>query len=303
MDPEKLTCRIVQENTRYTIVRPGITLCLFYAEPSRTLGPAVADILEAYMKFVPAGALQTYLSGKGTWKVATKRTFTTTLAELRDTSEGGPSEFHFGQEPLANVGKYGAHFVGAALDDESFPLETCVLYLEFPFDLSEFSNTSDFVEFVKKVALIHAFDSGYCGCAFNHLRMTFLDDAFEAIGKLALRFIGFDVNDAFIKTYARGRVCNVSWLTLLGEEITNGLGGAGKIGSKLPKGIETLALGKGVMVKAAAAPIVGDVNRGAADAAGLRTVAQLTKPFRVQVANVGPDAPDFAERWLSRFDA
>jgi hypothetical protein len=57
------------------------------------------------------------------------------------------------------------------------------------------------------------------------------------------------------------------------------------------------------MVKAADAPIVGDVNRGSPDVtAGLRKLAALTRPLRVERDRVGPDDPDFARRWLSRFD-
>ena len=58
----------------------------------------------------------------------------------------------------------------------------------------------------------------------------------------------------------------------------------------------------GVMIKAADSPIVGDVNRNATDALPLHTLSTLTKPLRLQVANLGPDDPDFAARWLGRFD-
>jgi hypothetical protein len=54
MDLDKLTRRVVSGSTEYTIVRPGITLCLLYAKPAITLASVVADILEMYISFIPA---------------------------------------------------------------------------------------------------------------------------------------------------------------------------------------------------------------------------------------------------------
>jgi hypothetical protein len=303
MDLNKLACVVVDGGTRHTIVRPGITLCIFYAEPASTIAPAIADILEEYMKFVPNGALQTYLATNGRWKKATQRTFNSTRSGLTTTRPDENAEFHFGQEPLASVGKYAAHFIASPMNDEFFALETSILYLEFPCDLSEFTNTSNFIEFVRKIALMRAFDSGYCGYAFNHLHLTFLNEAFEAIGKVAMRYIGFDVNYDYVRMNARGHVCNVSWLTLFGHDITVRLGGVAAIRTQLTDVVSVSELGPGVMVRAAETPIVGDVNRGAVDAVSLRKVAQITRPLRVKVDNLGPDDPEFAARWLSRLDA
>jgi hypothetical protein len=302
MDLQKLTCVVRDGGAPHTVVRPGITLCLFYAEPAWKVAPAVADILEAYIAFVPTGALQTYLAPDGRWKKATQRTFNSTLEGLRTTKKKENAGFNFGQEPLATVGNYGAHFTASPMDDPFFALETAVLYLEFPPELSRVTDTDQFIEFVRTVCLMHPFDSGYCGLAFKYLHLTFLEEAFDAIGKWALRYIGFSVDYDFVRMYARGHVYNVSWLTLLGRDLVGKLGGAAAIRAKLAGLPDVAELGSGVMIRAAEAPIVGDVNRGAADAAGLRKVAQITKPLRIAVDNIGPDDEQFASRWLSRLD-
>jgi hypothetical protein len=302
MDLAQLTRRVVESGTEYTIVRPGITLCLLYANPAMTIGPAIADILEEYIKFIPNNALQTYLSADGTWKKSTKRTFNSTLGKLRATGPGEYAEFHFGQEPLANVGKYGAHFKASPLDDDAVPLEDCILYLEFPATLSEFADVDAFIAFVNKIALLCDFDSGYCGYAFKHLHMTFRREAFKAIGKMAMRYIGFDICNDFIRDNARGRVCNLAWLTLFGNQITAQLGGVSEIRKHLPDIVNVLKVGSGVMIRANEAPIVGDVNRGAKDVIALRRLSEITRHLRVETDNLGPDDPDFAERWLGRFD-
>jgi len=302
MDMDQLTCRIIIGGTEYTVVRPGITLCLLHAEPAVTLAPAIADIVEEYINFIPDGALQTYLSANGTWKKATKRTFTSALGKLRTTGRGEYAEFHFGQEPLRNVGEYGAHFKGSPLADDFFPLETCILYLEFPANLSEFTNIDKFIEFVHRVAASRDFDSGFCGYAFKHLHMSLRHEAFKAIGKMAMRYIGFDISNDFIRMDARGHVCNISWLTLFGGEITATLGGAGEIRRNFPDAVNISKLGSGVIVRATESPIRGDVNRGATDAVTLRRLSEITRSLRLEVPNLGPDDPDFAQRWLSRFD-
>ena len=204
MNWEDVTFRLVEQGNEYTIVRPGITLCLLYGEPASAIAPAIANILEEYTNFIPNGALQTYLSGDGTWKPLNKRIYNNILGRLRGTGEEEHAEFHFGQEPVANVGKYGAHFTGAPLSDDSFPLEDCALYLEFPHDVSEFTTLERLVEFVRQIALMSDFDSGYCGYSFKHLHMTFLTEAFKEIGKVALRYIGLDIsNDFFLFFFIR----------------------------------------------------------------------------------------------------
>ena len=200
------------------------------------------------------------------------------------------------------MGGYGAHFYGSPLNDEFYPLEDCILYLEFPADLSEFTDVDQFLEFVKKVALLCEFDSGYCGYAFKHLQMSLRHEAFEAIGKMAMRYIGFDICNDVVRLVARGRVCNLSWLTLFGNQITAKLGGANEIRKNLPDVMNVFEFGSSVMIRATDAPIVGDVNRGAIDAGPLRRLSEITLNLRVETPNLGPDDPDFAERWLSRFD-
>jgi hypothetical protein len=299
MPLEELNRRLVRKGNEYLFLRAGISVCFFYAEAGITLGPAVAEILEKYMSFIPAGALQTYLAADGTWKKLDKRALNKTLSALGSIGAQDFAEVHFGQEPAGNVGQYGVHFKASPLQDTFYPRETCVLYLEFPVELPD---ATALVELVTAIASFHEFDSGHCGCAFKHLHMTFRGQAFEEIGKLAMRYIGFDVSNDQVRRYARGCVCNVSWLTLLGKGISAELGGPAQIGSNLSNGMKLVEVGPGLLIRSADLPIVGDVNKGAVDAAPLRRLAKVTRPLRVEVANLGPDDPKFAERWLSRFD-
>jgi hypothetical protein len=303
MEMGQLVRRVVKGGTEYVIVRPGITLCMLYSTPASELAPAVADILDAYIRFIPSGALGTYLSADGSWKSAPKRVIDKTLKELRATGPGDYAECHLGQEPPRNVGDYGVHFYASPLDDESSPLEDGILYLEFPPALSDFTTPDAFVEFVRTAADTHEFDSGYCGYAFKHLHESFVDESFDAIGKMAMRYVGFDISADVVRLDARARVCNVSWLTLLGPAITEQLGDLERLRKALPDVATISPLALGVMIRATELPTVGDVNRGANDVGALRAVSELTRELRVDAPNLGPDDEDFAERWLGRFDA
>jgi hypothetical protein len=259
----------------------------------------MADVLERYIGFIPPGALQTYLAADGSWKHLDKRALNKAFSSLRAIGTGDFAEVHFGQEPAANVGSFGVHFKASPLQDPFYPNETCSLFLEFPVDLPD---PGGLIEFARGIATFHPFDSGHCGYAFKHLHMTFRNQAFEEIGKLALRYVGFDISADQVRRRARGHVCNVSWLNFFGKEITAELGGGARILHDLAGVAAVQELGPGLMIQSTDLPIVGDVNRGALDAAPLRHLAAITRPVRLQIANLGPNDPDFALRWLSRFD-
>jgi hypothetical protein len=59
------------------------------------------------------------------------------------------------------------------------------------------------------------------------------------------------------------------------------------------------------LLRASELPIVGDVNVGAADAEPLKRLAPLVRSIRQRppVFGLGPEDPDFANAWLSRFDS
>jgi hypothetical protein len=299
---ESLVKELVLRSGTYVMVRPGITLRLSYPEPIQTLGPAIASVLEQYLQFIGPESLQTYLASSGTWKALSKGGLTKNLRELRSIPRHYEFvEYHYGHGTPANVGDYGAHFKGWNLANEDYPLRENLLLLEFPANFFERKPVDQFVDFVAAVASSHPFGSGGAGYSFKNLHLSFRDQAFAAIGAMAPRYVGFDIDSDTASNHSRGFVYNVSWLTLLGTEIVQKLGGPEKIAGELAPGIQVRNLPTGVMIRAAASPIVGDVNRGAEDAAPLVHLAGVTRPVRMGPHNLGP-LGDFAERWLARFD-
>ncbi len=109
----QLIGKVKKQGIEYVMVRPGISVCLWYAQPAQVLAPAVADILKKYIEFIPAASLSTYLTAGGTWKAMTPKVLKSTLDEMRSIGAGEYAEFHLGQEPARNVGRFGAHFMRA----------------------------------------------------------------------------------------------------------------------------------------------------------------------------------------------
>jgi hypothetical protein len=303
MDLSSLNYEIETDDGPQLIARPGLSICMIYAQPADEIGPYVARILDAYLKFIPQGALETYLAGNGNWKTLTPRVLKATFDNLNDVGKGLYSEFHFGQEPAGNVGEYGANFKAGPLNDPFFDREANILHLEFPLDYAEPENAERLAGFFLEAVRILPPDSGYCGYAFKHLFMTFIEDALDYIGTKAMRFVGFDIPEDLIRSEARGRVYNISWLTVLGPAIVQELGGMDTLRTNLGGDLSMQEVASTAVIRAAELPIVGDVNRGAKDAKPLKRLAEITKPVRLEIElTIGPEELDLATRWPARFD-
>lgn len=297
---------LVRENRlqsgSYVMIRPGLTLRLSYPEPIQKLGPYVAEVIQQYLEFIRPESLHTYLASNGTWKSLSPATLKRNLTELRAVPKKYEFvEYHYGHGQPAHVGQYGLHFTGSNLAGDTWPLEENLLLLEFPHDFIEQRSPEPLVEFAAKVASGHPFGSGSLGYSFRHLHLTHTSQAYEEIARMAPRFIGFDIDSERARLYSRGRLYNVSWVTLLGVALVERLGGVDGIRAALPAPLQVGLIDTGVLVRAAERPIIGDVNQGAEDAAPLRALAALTRGVRVDAPSLGPTG-DFAERWLSRFD-
>lgn len=307
MDFSKLSQKQKTSEGEYHIVKPGITLSIFYSESIETLGTYIADILEDYVNFIVPNKLETYYASNGTWKQLSGKIFTYTLKALRSLPEEATEfyEFHFGQLPEGSVGAYAAHLKASSLANEKDePLETNWLLLEFPEDFLNQVSSHEFVQFVLRTANRRKYNSGISGYAFKQPFFTFEYEASIAIARMAMRYIGFDLNNDFIRYEMKDHIYNVSWLNLFGEEIVSALGGVENIKQQLPRTMEIIETSSGILIQIAKFPIIGDVNRKVSDLEPLKQIAAITKTIRVEEAdclNIDDD-DSFAERWLSRFD-
>jgi hypothetical protein len=285
----------------YCAARLGVTLVVYYARPMRELAGVVGRLADLYLSFIPDGSIQSMLSTTGVWRDFTKQSLAAGLRKL--TAEGAEyRSIHFGSGAPANVGEYGFHFFGSTLSHADVsPLETCALVLEFPCSALEDDAKQRFEEFVVTVTELAAFESGYGGYAFKHLFETWRDQALPWIAQRAQRYLGVDISYDSFRRAARGRVVNVSWITLLGAEVTELLGGVGRIREQITSEVHVKSLTTGLLIVAGETVPIGDTNRGARDLRLLKEVALLTKPVRAKM-EIGFGSDAFRSGWLDRFD-
>src|SRR5262245_27188196 len=109
------TTRIFGEEK--VLVRPALTVNIFYTLPIFELGPSIADVLDRYLAFVPKGSLTSYFGSDGIRDLS-PRALTRTLKSLRSIRRTAEyEECHFGQGPDGAVGHYGFCFIGTSLRD------------------------------------------------------------------------------------------------------------------------------------------------------------------------------------------
>jgi len=303
MNLDELTQTVRLRSGTYVAVRPGLTIYLAFPEPIQTLGPWVASIIERYAAFIKPDVLGTYLASNGAWKPLSSGVLSRDLKELGSIPPDHEFvEYHYGDGEPGNAGAFGVHFAGSHLQNGHTPLEENAIFLQFPHDFLERRSREAFIGFVADIAGSRSFGSGTVGYGFQQLYLTHRSDAYMAIGSMASRYVGVDINSDVARRYSRGRVSNVAWLTLLGAAIVDLLGGEDEIRRALPPPFEVRSLPTGLLIAAAEHPIVGDVESGAEDARPLRVLATLTRRLRIKAPNLGPPGDEFASRWLSRFD-
>ena len=303
VDFGKLVQKMKDEGEELILARPGISVMLFYDTPVGKLGATIAAILKDYLAFIAPDSMEKYYAQSAMYKKLTPKIINSTFDELRALEEDDEFfEFHFGPGYDPGLG-YAVHFKGSALaDDEDLPNETNLLTLEFPPTFLTAKPPDAFIDFVVRNADRHKFHSGIVGYAFQHPVMVLRDEALEAIGKVAMRYRGFDISNDDIRDDLKGHVHNVSWLNLLSSRMVKEVGGLDKLRRALPKGGSLIEMKHGVLVRLAPLPIVGDMNQGGTDLKPLKDFAKIVKPLRIQVDYLGPDDELFAEKWLSRLD-
>ena len=302
MDFESLARRVNYPKNSFDILKPSVSLWLTYSEPIQTLGSHIADLFEAFRAFIGHDKLTGYLSGNGSWKPLSPRVLKRDIAELRAIpSHYEAVEYHYEGNHLGSVSDFGFHFFGSHLKHKLFPLQENLIVLQFPVNLLKEKSPHEFINFVSQIASSRPFGSGTAGYGFHHLYLTHREEALPHVGRLSLRYLGFDINSDDARRASRGRIYNVSWLTLLSSDIIAALGGEPDLIARLPEGINIIRLNTGLLLQLGALPAIGDINQGAEDINLYKVVAALTKPLRINAQSVKPTL-DCTPQWLARLD-
>lgn len=311
IDHKKFSRTLSYDGRDVVILRPGIALVLYSHAELPAVMQATANVLLAYLDFVPPDAIAAkYEDGPdeytpGRWIAFNPATRAALLAELRSGAVS-PEDEGYGFVLIAKsdgqAGRYGVKFGGinfAANEDEEN--ETSILRLEFPSNLLDTVDVTSFLDFVVRAAALFPFCCGHAGFSFIYT-LAFVPEAREEIDKLLPRFLGFDTGHTSMQLDMRGKSPPAHWLNLLDLDLVRAVGGEEKLRLELD-GCEIKHLGSGVLIRAAKFPSVVDVNRGGLDIGRLPVVAWVLKPIRFDEGLfVGLNDADSGQAWLERFD-
>ncbi len=159
------------------------------------------------------------------------------------------------------------------------------------------------VDFARGVAERLPFDSGYASPALHWSTEGELIDTRRAVPGIALRHPGFDVHDHPSVRYELGRSCiGPRWLSFLGHELLETLGGTEALESALGGVAAVEAFGHGAQIRVATPPNPGDVNIGDT-LPELRALAEVLQPVThfAEGSKLFPSEGDAFERWQQRF--
>jgi len=162
---------------------------------------------------------------------------------------------------------------------------------------------------VERLAALAPFDSGHVGFSFKWNIRTDEKQERTWIGFKAPRFLAIFPYLSDWELYTRHHLANVNWLTLLGAELSQKLGGADGMRSRLSEAVAVKSLAHGTLLMAGEMPPLGDVNQQAPDLGPLREVARLTRPYwiddktqRNDILNYLWHEPEDCEAWINRFE-
>jgi len=200
-----------------------------------------------------------------------------------------------------DVGTHAFFVESSKLDDENMEEETNLVRLEFPADAAETLGVDKLIGFIEKIATVIPHQTGNAGYAFKRSMMD-EDETGKAVLKLLPRYAGFDPSFSAARLDMKNHTFTAHWLNFLDEGMAKPLGGFEGVKKALPKA-EVKKLGKGVVIRGALMPPIGDMNRKAKDIGQLPEVARLLAPSRIEMDEFDEDAEVFdAMKWLARLD-
>lgn len=311
IDLEKLSRTRSYDGSSVIVSRAGIALVLYSHAELPAVMRATANVLLAYLDFVPPNAIAAkYQSGPdeytpGRWIAFDPATRAVLHTELWSGAVSPEDEGH-GFELIATsdgqAGHYGVKFGGinfATSEDEGN--ETSILRLEFPWNLRDMVDVASFLDFIDRVAALFPFCCGHAGFSFTYT-LAFVPEAQKEIDKLLPRFLGFDTGHTSMQLDMRGKSPPAHWINLLDLDLLKVVGGEEMLCSAL-EGCEVKRLESGLRIRAAKFPPVVDVNRGGLDLGCLPTVAKALIPVRFDKGLFcGLKDAESGKAWLQRFD-
>lgn len=277
--------------------------CFFYLDAYvHAMADNLAHCLEQYVEFVGIDSLKTYAARSGLWKPMNKRQLGKDLQHLRDFPKD-----HLANHILYDAGEGGQPggfgvSVSANVHDEIFPDKAGLVRFDLPPDWLERHEAEALIEFVARICQVPEVQSAQVGMTFKTTPGSH-SDAKREILQMLPRFYGFSPCDFSLRNEMLGHTLTAHWLNYVNDDLAAKLGGKDSIVKALPE-CDVRPLSKGVLIRGAKWPPIGDINRQAPDLGCLPAVARLLEPTRVDIQEtfLGKEGALDATKWVSRFD-
>jgi len=302
---------IVIDQRGRELTRLNGDVMLYINVPLREIRDEVNEIMEQFFQLFPRDDIGWYATETmKQFKPATSRSFSLPSVWWKD---GAPIKdlrevMLKGGKTHDSVATCGIYLRGAERENRIFKRNSNYLRFMVPAEFMA-ANYQAFFNFVIAAANLIPFVSGHGGFVIE-CNQYFAEDAQGAAFPFAMRYQGVD-----IATMSRGpwavrgeRIKNVGWLTLIGSQLLEKVGGFKGLQHKASDRLNIIETVHGVVIRAGERPILGEVNRsedlGALIDAYLLVeplqhgIEELFAPFELQGDR---DEVDATQRWLFRF--
>ena len=282
---------------------PTLSSFVYFGAYVREVAGTLAEELERYIEFVGRDSLKSYAAKSGIWKPMTKRQLDRDLKTLRNFPEDYVGvqilyDAGIGGEP----GGFGVH-IAAENYDAVFPKQAGLMRFDLPPQWLEEHEVEEFIDFVSTTCQIPYVQSAQVGLTFKTTPGSH-DDAKPEVLQMLPRYYGFSPCDFSLFYWMRDHTLTAHWLNYVDDELAAKLGGPDTIVRALPE-CDVRKLTKGLLIRGAKLPPIGDINRKAPDLGWLPQVARVLKPTRVDISATYLGKAGFtfdAAKWIDRLD-
>ncbi|SAK74050.1 hypothetical protein AWB79_04311 [Caballeronia hypogeia] len=276
--------------------------CFFYMDGYvHEIAGELARGVERYIEFVGLDSLKSYASRSGVWKPMSKRQLDKDLRHLRDFPKDHIADhIRYDAGEGGQPGGFGVH-ISTDVYNDLFPNQAGLMRFDLPPQWLDEHEVEDVIEFVSDVCQIAHVQSGQVGLSFKTTPGS-QSTAKPEILKMLPRYFGFSPCDFSLRDHMGGHTLTAHWLNYVNDALAAMAGGEETIVRALPD-CEVRKLPKGVLIRGAKLPPIGDINRKAPDLGWLPEVARILKPTRVDISTTFLGQEDFdAVHWIERMD-
>jgi hypothetical protein len=277
---------------------------------SFSIGAYVHDIagelahgLERYVEFVGVDMLKSYAAKSGIWKPMSNRQLDKDLKHLRDfPKDHQATHIRYDAGEGGQPGGFGVR-ISANVPSDVFPQKAGLMRFDLPPQWLEEHEAEQVIEFVIGICQMAHVQSAQVGLTFKTTGGSH-DLAKPKILQMLPRYYGFSpCADFDLRNEMLGHTLMAHWLNYVDDELAAMVGGTDTIVRALP-GCDVRKLTKGVLIRGAKLPPIGDINRKAPDLGGLPDVARILKPTRVDISEtyLGKEGSFDAVKWIARMD-